>query len=44
MLGEDEELFSDLLLELEPEDGVIWVCDVDDRGSARRLPTSASRT
>jgi hypothetical protein len=31
MLGEDEELLSDLLLELEPEDGVIWVYDVDDR-------------
>jgi hypothetical protein len=31
MLGEDEELLSDLLLELEPEDGVIWVYDGDDR-------------
>jgi hypothetical protein len=30
-IGEDEELLSDLLLELEPEDGVIWVYDVDDR-------------
>ena len=30
-IGEDEELLSDLLLELEPEDGVIWVYDMDDR-------------
>jgi hypothetical protein len=31
MLGENEELLADLLLELEPEDGIIWVYDAGDK-------------
>ena len=29
-LGVDEDLIHELTLGLEPEDGVIWVCGVDD--------------
>ena len=31
-LGVDEELIHDLTLGLEPEDGVIWIYDMDDDG------------
>jgi hypothetical protein len=30
MLGCDEELLWDLLGPLDPEDGMMWVCDIDD--------------
>jgi hypothetical protein len=31
MLGESEDRLADVLLDLEPEDGVIWIYDVGDR-------------
>ena len=30
ILGRDEELLWDLSDQLEPEDGVLWIVDVDD--------------
>ncbi|WP_241671646.1 hypothetical protein, partial [Dankookia rubra] len=31
MLGEDEEWLSELAEQFEPEDGCLWIRDVDDR-------------
>ena len=31
MLGKDEDLISDLAMQLEPEDGRLWIYDTDDR-------------
>ena len=31
MLGKDEDLISDLAMQLEPEDGCLWIYDTDDR-------------
>jgi hypothetical protein len=31
MLGKDEDLLSDLAMQLEPEDGRLWIYDTDDR-------------
>jgi hypothetical protein len=39
MLGKDEDLLSDLAMQLEPEDGRLWIYDTDDRdtlGSTER--------
>ena len=30
MLGKDEDLLSDLAMQLEPEDGRLWIYDTDD--------------
>ena len=29
-LGEDEDLLSDIAADMEPEDGLIWVCGIGD--------------
>ncbi len=42
-LGEDVEFLFDVALEMEPEDGVIWVQRLDDEASWPS-PTSASIT
>jgi hypothetical protein len=31
LLGQDEQLLSDLAVDLEPEDGCLWVYDIGDR-------------
>ena len=31
MLSKDEDLISDLAMQLEPEDGRLWIYDTDDR-------------
>jgi hypothetical protein len=31
MLSKDEDLISDLAVQLEPEDGRLWIYDIDDR-------------
>ncbi len=31
-LGEDEDWLSDIAIEMEPEDGLIWVYAIDDDG------------
>ena len=31
MLGKDEDLISDLAMQLGPEDGCLWIYDTDDR-------------
>jgi hypothetical protein len=30
MLGEDEALLEELALDMEPEDGRLFICDIDD--------------
>jgi hypothetical protein len=30
ILGRDEDLLWELLEQFEPEDGLLWVCDIDD--------------
>lgn len=30
MLGEDEAWLDEIAMEMEPEDGRLWICDVDD--------------
>lgn len=42
-LGEDEDWLRDISIEMEIEDGVIWVYGVD-KTVFRRSPTSESRT
>jgi hypothetical protein len=31
MLGEEEDWLNDLSLGMDPEDGHLWVCDINDR-------------
>ena len=31
ILGEDETLLSDMAIDLEPEDGRLWIYDTDDQ-------------
>lgn len=31
-LGEDEDWLREIYIEMEPEDGVIWVCGVGEEG------------
>ena len=33
MLGKDEDLLSDLAMQLEPEDGRLWIYDTEDRAT-----------
>ncbi len=33
MLGQDEDLLADLAIDLEPEDGCLWIHDTDDRST-----------
>jgi hypothetical protein len=38
MLGKDEDLLSDLAMQLEPEDGRLWIYDTDDRDTLGFVP------
>ena len=42
-LGEDEDWLRDISIEMEIEDGVIWVLALE-RMASRRSPTSGSKT
>ena len=46
MLGKDEDLLSDLAMQLKPEDGRLWIYDTDDRDTVpiRRGYTRVHRT
>jgi hypothetical protein len=42
-MGEDEDWLNEIIEEMEPEDGLIWVYGPDGKSTAAS-PTSASKT
>ena len=42
ILGEDEELLWELVTDMEPEDGCLWIYDTDDEQPSRSHPTRSN--
>jgi hypothetical protein len=38
ILGEDEELLWDMVTDMEPEDGCLWIHDIDDQQTVAFTP------
>ena len=40
ILGEDEELLWDMADDMQPEDGLLWIHDIDDQQTIAFTPTA----